>query len=502
MSLVWNKDFPGIVMNLSGEIMKLKALYCLILILSACAPVVTALPTSDGLTLPDLVVSYINVAQVDENGRCLGGYKISATILNQGQASAANVEAVEKTTGQPIAIDRLEAGQSKTVYLSTSPTSGNYVVVVDPQNLISESNETNNNLSFLAPTPTLVLECMKSPTVESTPMPPLASTPQPNTTPPQELIYPYYLPLVTKLENVSQTINGVTTQIDWAYADEARVAIAYTISGLDWPDGAVLDGMQQVRMSIPILSNVRLGGFSGASGNNVGIVQQGVITSSSDQLLLDGVWDAEKYPSANVNIDIPVEGPTKIGTFHFNFTVRVLNGSRIDNIDQTVVANNLSMTLKSLALNPSRVDAVLCFQLPSKIGWGPYTAYVVLGGKKYPFSGGGVLPDTFQKITDTEQCDSIGFDVQYDPSDTSLTLTVPRLQSSVNEVVTQDVIDRANQRLADKGIEFNYVNGDHSGNIEILKQPDGMTDADVYTVIWDAMADQYEGPWVFTVKLP
>jgi len=163
--------------------MKLKVLCCLIWILSACSPVVTALPTSGGLTLPDLVVSYINVAQVDENGRCLAGYKISATILNQGQASAANVEAVEKTTGQPIAIDKLEAGQSKTVYLSTSPTSGNYIVVVDPQNLISESNETNNNLSFLAPTPTLVLECMKSPTVASTPMPPLASTPQPNVTP-------------------------------------------------------------------------------------------------------------------------------------------------------------------------------------------------------------------------------------------------------------------------------------------------------------------------------
>jgi len=70
--------------------MKLKVLCCLILILSACSPILTALPasTESGLTLPDLVVSYIYVAQVDENGHCLAGYKISATILNQGQASA------------------------------------------------------------------------------------------------------------------------------------------------------------------------------------------------------------------------------------------------------------------------------------------------------------------------------------------------------------------------------------------------------------------------------
>jgi hypothetical protein len=323
----------------------------------------------------------------------------------------------------------------------------------------------------------------------------------PTTTPAEELIFPFYLPLATKQENVSQTINGVTARIDWAYADEARVAVAYTISGLDWPDGSRVDGMQQVRMSSPVLANVRLGGFSGASGANVSDAQGGVITGNSDQLLLDGVWDAEKYPNATIKVDIPVEGPTKIGTFHFNLTVPVMNGRRIDNINQTVVANNISMTLHSLALNPSRVDAVICFQLPSFIGWGPYTARVTMGGKEYPFSGGGVLPDNFQKITDTEQCESIGFDVPYDSSITSLTLTVPRLQASVNELVTQDVIDRANQRLADKGIEFNYVNGDHSGIIEILKQPDSMTDADVYTMIWDALADQYDGPWVFTVPI-
>jgi len=263
-----------------------------------------------------------------------------------------------------------------------------------------------------------------------------------------------------------------------------------------------MEQTQPIQMRIPILSNVRLGGFSGGGGGNVSLVQNGVITGSSDQLLLDGVWDAEKYPNANVKVDIPVEGPTKIGTFHFNLTVPVMNGSRIDNIDQTAVANNISMTLHSLALNPSRVDAVICFQLPSSIGWGPYTARVIIGGKEYPFSSGGVLQDNFQKITDTEQCNSIGFDVQYDSSMASLTLTVPRLQASVNEVVTQEVIDRANQRLADKGIEFNYVNGDHSGNIVILKQPGGVTDAEIGTMIWDALADQYDGPWVFTVEIP
>jgi hypothetical protein len=42
---------------------------------------------------------------------------------------------------------------------------------------------------------------------------------------------------------------------------------------------------------------------------------------------------------------------------------------------------------------------------------------------------------------------------------------------------------------------------DHGGNIVILKRPDGMADMEIYPMIWDALADQYEGPWVFDVPI-
>jgi hypothetical protein len=111
----------------------------------------------------------------------------------------------------------------------------------------------------------------------------------------EEAMFPYFLPHATKLENVSQTINGVTTKIDWAYADESRVAIAYTISGLDWSDGSMMDGTAQVQMSIPAISSYHSAGFSGGSGANVSFASGGVITASSDQYLLEGALDAEKY---------------------------------------------------------------------------------------------------------------------------------------------------------------------------------------------------------------
>ena len=129
-----------------------------------------------------------------------------------------------------------------------------------------------------------------------------------------------------------------------------------------------------------------------------------------------------------------------------------------------------------------------------------------MSGREYPFTSGGILtgpgaPDA--AITAPERCNEVGFDIGFDDkTDTSLTLTVPKLMASVNEVVTEETVAKANKRLAEKGIEFNYINMDHGGNFEILKRPEGLSDEEIGTLIWDALAEQYEGPWVFTVEIP
>jgi len=123
---------------------------------------------------------------------------------------------------------------------------------------------------------------------------------------------------------------------------------------------------------------------------------------------------------------------------------------------------------------------------------------LTVGDREYTYSSGGLMPGAEGKdfrLTDPERCSSIGFDVVQDETAESLTLTVPRLVGSYPEVVDQERVNRANQRLADSGVEFQYVNIDHGGNIEVLKWPEGKTDQEIYPMIWDALADQYEGPW-------
>jgi len=342
----------------------------------------------------------------------------------------------------------------------------------------------------------------------------------PASAPENEQVYPYYLPLVTKPDIAHQSIDDVTGVIDWVYVDESRVSLQYTISNLDWPDGVMLD-TTSVQVSSTTIENI---GYGGSGGGSMPL-DKGSITGSIDQLLLDGTLIADVHPNIDLSVDVPVNGSTAmppadpvsgqqlapqgnlslpdIGFFHFEFSAPVRKGIRFENIEQTIVANDVSMTLKTLVLNPSRAEALICFQMPSTKDWGLTASTINISGKDYRFSGGGILPGTDGKefsLTDLERCSSVGFDILYDQPASSIILTVQKLVASLPESIDKEHVKNANQRLAGKGIEFDYVLVEHGANIEILKRPENVPDMEIYPLIWEALADQYEGPWVFHVE--
>jgi len=168
--------------------MKRRNLYSILCapLLAACSFTSPIPPTSiSTINLPDLVVDSINVGMVDANGRCLNNYYIQARILNQGNAPADVVVALEVSTGQQVTLSRMEAGETVDIQIPAAPSTGNYVIDVDPQNAIPESNETNNNLSFLLPTPTPFAGCAAS----SAYVTPLPATPPPDAQALDGLIY-------------------------------------------------------------------------------------------------------------------------------------------------------------------------------------------------------------------------------------------------------------------------------------------------------------------------
>ena len=154
--------------------MNFKHLYPILFafLLVACSFTTINLPASASTNnLPDLVVDSINVGMVDSNGRCLNDYYIQARIINQGNTAAEGVVVLEVSTGQQVTLSKLDSGESADIQIPAVPSTGTYMINVDPQNVIPESNETNNNLSFLLPTPTPFAGCAASPDY-TTPLPP------------------------------------------------------------------------------------------------------------------------------------------------------------------------------------------------------------------------------------------------------------------------------------------------------------------------------------------
>lgn len=163
------------------------------LIALACGPITitigqtqpTAMPIIETptLALPDLMITSSLISMVAINGDCLTGYELTAVLFNQGSAPAPDVMVEELMSGHLAYVGTLDSHQSMTLQFPASPN-GRYRIMIDPQNLIAESDETNNIvtppstvatipgycLPGLIRTPTAIPDFLYPPTATPTPV--------------------------------------------------------------------------------------------------------------------------------------------------------------------------------------------------------------------------------------------------------------------------------------------------------------------------------------------
>ena len=111
-------------------------------------------------SLPDLAITSAYVSMVDSNGRCLPYYGFNVTVVNQGNAPAFDIALTETNTGQEVHIGVLDPHQTISMPFVAKASSGAYTVIADPQNIIVESNESNNSATFSEATATPVASCL------------------------------------------------------------------------------------------------------------------------------------------------------------------------------------------------------------------------------------------------------------------------------------------------------------------------------------------------------
>ena len=158
-------------------------------------------------SLPDLAITSAYVSMVDSNGRCLPYYGFNVTVINRGSAPAPDVTLAETNTGQEVHIGTLNPLQSISMPFVAKASSGAYTVIADPQNIIVESNESNNSSTFSEATATPVAACLPLQFGDGAPAP--VSTPMPVQAPPTTIqqVTPEPLPTIISTPQNNSVIN-------------------------------------------------------------------------------------------------------------------------------------------------------------------------------------------------------------------------------------------------------------------------------------------------------
>jgi hypothetical protein len=352
------------------------------------------------------------------------------------------------------------------------------------------------------------------------------------------------VPQETSSVAVSQTINGITVTIDWFLADAKRVSFGYTIEGLpDVPDAVDLFGSVQL-VEKSGTGELGWGGHStinrvdGSPGTLVGSwssVFAEPFMQPTGQFDLDISLgnDSEDY---NVNFSIasfpvPAEATPyppnvfppklpdhKIGDFHFEFETEIYPLLELFP-SQSVTTNNIEMRLEKLEITTSFTVATLCYTKPSSRDWmtsrsilgigdheGMNNTYSLLFDSDYGgYQGLPPEPADSPKIL-SGRCVQSEFLIGHSNNHGTITLTIPALEQSMPEVIPEDEIAAAREKLLLQGIDIGWEvvsfpgSGGGSGPV-YNKLPDGLTEIEAYQLFLEALGYIHQGPWEFRIDI-
>jgi hypothetical protein len=213
--------------------------------------------------------------------------------------------------------------------------------------------------------------------------------------------------------NFSQTLNGVTVTLERVYADANEIVIGYTIkdsSGqlYDIYDLALTDAAgtvfpRTVGAGMTGQSDVLKGSLLPGEGAYVLAFDAAVVTDAPEELDLQMVMELVLSPDAPGLSPTP-SGPLAelpesmvvtaesqpapgeeaiVGPFTFDFSVPLIPG-RVAEVNQTVDAAGVVMTLERVVVTPSETRTYLRFDLPDGAGthWMPVMMLEAPGNKK------------------------------------------------------------------------------------------------------------------------
>jgi hypothetical protein len=317
--------------------------------------------------------------------------------------------------------------------------------------------------------------------------------------------------------DIAQTSNGITVTLNWAYADESRMAIQLTIDGLEVPEGVDLEELickPYITSDEGVSRRLYKGGpeiLEDKSGKPIiltYVYEQAVDTHQYKYLNLDldltlgPCADYLNFDEVYLNKPMPTPPPL-IGNYHLRFQVPVYEGMTIAP-EQTIDAHGLSMRLETITLSPSYTNVLLCYDPPNlnlateENDWMPDATIKI--GEAEPviclnFSDNG------GNVGKGQYCANLGFDVFYDMQPTTVVLAVERLSTSLPDLLSEELEMSAKENLHRYGIEVDFQRTEKGYDWKTVNKPLDMTDSDAYNRVIESLINTLVGPWVFVVEV-
>ncbi|MCL4561829.1 MAG: hypothetical protein M1281_14630 [Chloroflexi bacterium] len=318
---------------------------------------------------------------------------------------------------------------------------------------------------------------------------------------------------------VSQSQNGITVTLDWAYMDEYRLAWQITLSGLSIPKEAELGDFvcrpyitndQRIPIFNPYIDGSSRSQTEG-SIDLVYVTYQHVDAQQVDHLdlhmdLTVGAcgprWNFQEFYAGPGPTPTP---PPLIGNYHLSFRVPVNRGMTVSP-HQEAESGGIKMRLDTMTFTPSFTVIRLCYRQPSDPKpdkgeeWSFREVELQVDGDE-PIHPGGFLPTDQTTEAADEICREVGFAEAIDP--------VSRITLKVSDLTTTDSFftllespslqQKVKEALAREGIVIDFEAIEQNRNWGIVQKPAGITDDQVNAKVWDLLTHTIKGNWIFEV---
>jgi hypothetical protein len=298
-----------------------------------------------------------------------------------------------------------------------------------------------------------------------------------------------------------QTVNGITVQVESYYADANRILLAVRIDG-EQENYFIDDISLKETNGGQIYTSYQVGPLSDRDPSLLAMdfVTANPLTGNR----LEAQFAFKVFKSAGD------EAPLASFQFHIDIPV---SPELIFNPKQSVSANGVEILLDRVVITPAFTQAYLCYDPPTDADWGVSAdttlqvnsqagslhTYSLLFDDQLADGSKGGDPDWTPPVKQG-RCIKIGFQVG-DAHPQSLTLTIPALEQSFPEVVPEEDLALAYEKLKAKGIDLEWHHLDHGAYGEYKKIPQGMTEQEAFRQFVQALGYVYPGEWVFKVPL-